>query len=222
MLVGSDAVWYEDVRVLLRRPDEFWPAMDQAPEERLNSMVRLVAYCALALYAYARNLNHVAFAVLAIALISLAHRGVADDRATVRCGGPGTRGAGCGRAIARVAGHRSGDDDWAEDRMDRACTRSTPDNPFANFLVSDYARDPGRPAACKYDQHKGEIEANFNRGLVRNAYDVYDKENSQRQFVTMPVTQSAPDTIAFAQFAYGGMGGKTCKEDPSRCTGALP
>lgn len=219
MLVGSDAVWYQDVRVLLRRPDEFWPAADQTPEERLNSMVRLVAYCAVAVYAYARNPNHLALAALAIALVSLAHRGVADER---DARAPATRDRGC----AHVAGRRGVVAEAADDqflpRKDRACTRSTPDNPFANFMVSDYASNPGRPAACKYDQHKDEIEANFNRGLVRNAYDIYDKENSQRQFVTMPVTRSAPDTIAFAQFAYGGMGKKTCKEDPSLCRGAFP
>ncbi len=104
----------------------------------------------------------------------------------------------------------------------QSCTLSTPDNPFANMLIGDLANNPGRPPACKYDVHKDQIRENFNRGLVRNGYDLYEKENSQRQFMTMPVTTSAPDTIAFAHFCYGNAGRPTCKEDPSRCTGNFP
>ena len=96
---------------------------------------------------------------------------------------------------------------------------STPDNPFANMLVSDLATNPGRPRACAYDQHANLIEKHFNQGLVRNLYDVYDKENSQRQFMTMPVTTAAADVSAFARYCYGGLGRKTCKEDTAKCTG---
>jgi hypothetical protein len=60
-----------------------------------------------------------------------------------------------------------------------------------------------------------QIRKNFNKGLFRNLDDVYEVENSQRQFVTMPVTTSAPDTIAFAEYLFGNK--KTCKEDPSLC-----
>lgn len=210
-----DSVWYEDARVLLRRPSEFWPAIDQTPDERLNSMVRLIAYCAIAIYAYRRNHRYLAFALGAITLLSLAHKGVAGTATERRCGAPGTRAMGC---AAPIAGMRRAH----VQPKDTACTRSSPDNPFGNFLVGDYLSAPGRPPACKYDQHKQDIQHNFNRGLVRNAYDIYDKENSQRQFVTMPVTTSTADTIAFAQFAYGAMGKPTCKEDPSRCSGAFP
>ena len=104
----------------------------------------------------------------------------------------------------------------------RACTLSTPDNPFANVLLTDLADRPNRPPACKYDDQKDLIRDNFNRGLVRNVYDVYEKENSQRQWMINPVTTSTPDTVAFAQFCYGNAGRKTCKEDPSKCTGAFP
>lgn len=101
----------------------------------------------------------------------------------------------------------------------RRCKLSTPNNPFANMLLSDLATDPGRPRACAYDKHADLIKKNFNRGLVRNLYDVYDKENSQRQFMTMPVTTSAADVSAFARYCYGGLGRKTCKEDTTKCTG---
>ena len=107
-------------------------------------------------------------------------------------------------------------------RLQQTCTKSTPDNPFANVLLSDLADDPARPPACKFDAHSDLIEKNFNMGLVRNEYDVFDKESGMRQFMTMPVTTATADTVAFAHYCYGNAGRPTCKEDPSRCTGAFP
>jgi hypothetical protein len=223
-MLDSDAVWYRDLGVLSRRPAEFWPSRDHSPEERLNSLVRLVAYASLAVFLYRRNYKYVAFGMAAVTALSLVHaRGGGRRRArgggarggdaalTALDGGGGARRGAVGNLKARSVQRRR-----------RACTLSTPDNPFANMLVSDLATNPGRPPACKYDDHADLIAKNFNRGLVRNAYDIYDKENSQRQFMTMPVTTSAPDTVAFAQFCYGNAGRSTCKEDPTRCTGALP
>ena len=90
-------------------------------------------------------------------------------------------------------------------------------NPFANFLLTDAADRPARPAACPYDAVKDEVRRYFNAGLPRNVGDVYEKQNSQRQFYTMPNSRGIPDTAAFAQFLYGTAPG--CKVDPSKCTG---
>lgn len=207
----SDTAWYNDVAVLSRRPDEFWPAPSQTDDERLNALVRLVAYVTLAVLLFRYDLKFLSFGVAAVVALSLVHHWGAGASCTMR------RLQRCPRpAIGSAAS--SGDE--AKPRAPaQACTLSTPTNPFANRLVGDVAT---RPPACKYDAQKNLIETNFNRGLVRNMYDIYDKENSQRQFITMPVTTSAPDTIAFAQFAYGTAGRATCKENPVKCTGAFP
>lgn len=217
-MLASDPVWYEDVRVLVRRPAEFFPGRDQSPEERVNSVVRLIAYCTLGLYLYRRQGKFLAFGAGAVAAVSLAHhygaaaRGPSSSKAASVVGGRGDRRA------ASMGGVRVKNALKAR----RACTLSTPDNPFANVLLTDLADRPNRPPACKYDDQKDLIRDNFNRGLVRNVYDVYEKENSQRQWMINPVTTSTPDTVAFAQFCYGNAGRKTCKEDPSKCTGAFP
>jgi hypothetical protein len=206
MLV-ADPVWYRDVRALARRPGEFFPCRDHSPEERVNSVVRLLLYISLAVFLYARRAKYLLFGLGAVALVSLAYRGPAGARGHVLSSRP-----------ASTSGVRVRD----VQRAKRQCTLSTPDNPFANMLLSDLADNPGRAPACKYDEHQDLIEANFNKGLVRNVYDVYDKENSQRQFMTMPVTTGIPDTVAFAKFCYGTAGRATCKDDPSKCTGAFP
>lgn len=201
-MLPADDVWYRDVSVLWRRAGEFFPCRDQSPEERVNSLVRLVLYCTLAVFALRRRPGHLAFGLGAAAVITLAYGGGRDASASAPGGGRASRAASmAGRGVTDVQ------------RARRRCTASTPDNPFANMLPSDPA---DRPPACPYDEQADLIRRNFERGLVRNVYDVYDKE-TQGRWMTAPVTTMVPDVAAFAQFAYGNVGRKTCREDPSKC-----
>lgn len=220
-MLSSDPVWYQDVGVLFRRYDEFFPARDQTAAERVNSIVRLLAYCTLAVYVFGGRPRYLAFGVMAIAVVTVSY--MRPPRPPCGSARPG------GRAGGGADGGALDDDahDEHESRGDRhqtrhvlrgsrRCVKSSPDNPFANFLVSD---PRNRPAACKYDEHADLVETNFGQGLVKDVYDVYDKQNSRRQFYTMPVSASIPDTVAFAQWCYGGRGRATCKEDGAACTG---
>lgn len=245
----SDPIWYRDLSVLARRPREFWPCKYQTAEERVNSLVRLIVYASLATYLYRGQPKFLAFGLAAVAAVSASHAlATAQQRRPCCARRPAARGrwmsgTETGTTAATTAATAAATVDNSAASADGVatrpatmggikvphvqpakaeCTKSTPDNPFGNMLLSDLATNPGRAPACKYDDQKDLVRSNFNIGLVRNAYDVYEKENSQRQWMTMPVTTSAPDTIAFAQFCYGNAGRPTCKEDPSRCTGAFP
>ena len=82
------------------------------------------------------------------------------------------------------------------------------------MLLTDLGK-PDKPPACAYDTVRDEVRDNFNAGLFRNATDVYERENSQYQYYTMPVTTGIPDTTAFRNFLYGGM--RSCKQDAAAC-----
>ena len=216
----GDKVWYDDVAVLWRHPTEFFPGADQTVEERLNAMVRLVVYASLATFAYNRQPRSLVLGGAAVAIVSLAFRGD---------GSPGYLGVG-DAVKGLIAGPKSGTPTdssgsgaspgaspgvSAQARRTSACTLPTRDNPFANLLVSDLVTDPNRPAACAYDDVKDQIQDNFNTGLMRDSLDVYQVENSQRQYYTMPVTTGIPDTGAFANFLFPNM--KSCKDDQTAC-----
>lgn len=203
MLDTADAAWYEDVRALWRRPTEFFPAPDHTDNERLNALVRLVVYVSVATALLSGRTEHVLAGGAVAAALSLAHRhGTAQNGGWN--GGWNSMGS---RNYFRNSPQR-GDGP--------KCTASSATNPFANRLIGDA---PDKPSACKYDAHAAEVEQHFNAGLVRDVYDVYDKQNGRRQFMTMPVTGLVPDTLAFARFCYGSAGRRTCKEDSSKCTG---
>lgn len=192
--VPGDKIWYEDVPVLARRWKEFFPRPEHTTEERVNALVRLILYATAAAFLYNRELRTVVLGAGAAAVVSLAF-------------GAGGRG-GEGTSRQHLAGAPLFPPGSTE------CTRPTRENPFANVLLTDLSK-PLRPPACAYDAVKAEVRDNFNAGLIRNATDIYERENSQHQYYTMPVTTSIPDTGAFANFLYGGM--KSCKEDAKAC-----
>lgn len=187
----GDAIWYDDIGVLAKRWNEFFPAADHTPTERVNALVRLVMYCTMGIFVYNRSMRTLVVGATIIALVSYMFASERGKEAYPKPSQP--------LVVAKEDGLR--------------CTPPTKDNPFANVLLTDLSKD--RPPACEYDSVKDDIRKHFNNGLPRNATDVYELENSQRQFYTMPNTRSIPDTGAFAKFLYGTP--TSCKDTPADC-----
>jgi hypothetical protein len=186
-----DPVWYDDIGVLPRKWAEFFPRASMTTDERTNAYVRLVLYVTLALYLYNRDARGVVFGFVLVAVLSALHRKTIEPYAPAL---PATS---------------------PDTTASSSCKKSTPDNPFANYLLTD---NPDDPPACAYDDHKDLVRENFNRNLFRNPEDLFEKQNSQRQFFSMPHGK-VPDTKAFAEFLSGGTSRRVCKEDTTACTG---
>jgi hypothetical protein len=228
----TESVWYKNIGALFARPARFFPVPYDSPEERTNALVRLAAYVSMILTLYTGRAKYLYAGIAAIAAISAMHAHnpmfangsmwpVLTSGAAQRIDAPGIGSASGGGISAVPVGSSREALDLAAGRggpvSAAGCTRSTPENPFGNLLLTDIADRPDRPPACSYDEMKDESTKNFERGLFMNSTDVFSKENSQRQFYTMPVTTTIPDTYAFAQFLYGGS--KNCKTTPKECTG---
>lgn len=96
-----------------------------------------------------------------------------------------------------------------------SCKKPTPNNPFMNPTVNDFELD-FQPEACNADDEeiKQQIDNSFNEGLFRDVSDVFEIENSQRQFYTVP-NMNPPDTITFANWLYKPT--NICKTDQTKC-----
>lgn len=187
--MAGDKIWYEDVRVLVERWAEFFPNATQTPEERVNALVRLIVYATVAAYVYNRQTRTLVMGAGVVAVVSFAFSQRPREHYPM---------APVVEATAPP----------------KTCTPPSKDNPFANVLLTDLGK-PSRPPACSHDAVKDTVKKHFNDGLIRNATDVYERENSQFQYYTMPVTTTIPDTDAFRNFLYGGM--KSCKENAAHC-----
>jgi hypothetical protein len=91
-----------------------------------------------------------------------------------------------------------------------AFTYPTPANPFMNPLPGEA---PVRPVAAPIDDKsvKQELDDYFRIQWFSDPTDVFGKNQSQRQFITMPVTTTPSDIDAFKYWLYG-QPDRTCKE----------
>ncbi len=92
------------------------------------------------------------------------------------------------------------------------CRIPTKDNPFMNPLLTDYGTDKSKKACISYN-NKGiqrEIENNFEEDLYKDVNDIFGKENSQRQFFSVPGNSVPNDRDTFIKWCYQTP--PTCKE----------
>ena len=94
-------------------------------------------------------------------------------------------------------------------KFSKNCNIPTKENPFMNPLLTDLNTEYFEKEACDSYNNKGiqrEIEKNFTNDLIRDVNDIFGKENSQRQFYTIP----KHDQGSFARWLYATP--PTCKE----------
>lgn len=178
-------IWYEDPGQLFTKDNftHFYPSEGMTLDEKLNAVLRLAVYFAIVMVAIRQNLQYLLVPILVAAGTAGMH--VALTR-------PPPQVTESYRAYDRVEG--------------RECTMPAPQNPFMNVLMTEYADDPERPAACDVGDTgiKEEIQQHFETGLFRNIEDIYGKNASDRQFYTMPSTTIPNDREAFVRFLSEG------------------
>lgn len=96
-----------------------------------------------------------------------------------------------------------------------------PPNPFNNVLVNEIAYAPTRSAAPDITAPEAKVALDdfFRVQWYSDPTDVFGKSQSQREFVTAPVTTIPNDQASYQDWLYR-IPGKTCKEgNPKACWG---
>jgi len=86
-------------------------------------------------------------------------------------------------------------------------------NPFHNITVDQYSYAPTRDPApsLQTPQAKEDLDAMFRVQWTSDPTDVFGKTQSQRMFVTQPITSIPNDQESYQNWLYK-IPGKTCKE----------
>lgn len=103
-------------------------------------------------------------------------------------------------------------------KMKDDCVKPEKNNPFMNVLMTDYTDKPERKAACGVTEEeiKSMMEENFDFNLYKDTDDLFDRNNSQRQFYTTPNTTIPNDQESYAKWLYKSK--PTCKEESIQCS----
>jgi hypothetical protein len=191
LYMKTDQFWFADPKILIAKDRliEFVPTANMSLEERMNAIARLAIYSGILLMLIYKNFNMIYIALIALTILYLIYEYY-----------PG---------LLRQTGG-AGNPDLAH--MEGKLHLPTSENPFMNVLLNDYTENPDKkPAADVDNPHvKKEIEKHFNQGLNRDIDDVWQKENSQRQFYTTPSTTIPNDRASFMNWCYSTP--YTCKD----------
>lgn len=193
-------IWYNDIFNFfdINNMMLFYPTSDMEYSEKLNSIMRMVLYITIILYSLKNDLRVFIILIVVAVVIYIMYTSEGNkekylDRAN--------------NTYAKY-GIEKNDDDVENVR----CTRPTRENPFMNVTMNEYAENPKREKACKINDKVNEyIDEYFNEDLFRSVDDIYNKNASERQYYTMPVTEIPNDQEKFAKWCYGN-DEKTCKE----------
>lgn len=103
----------------------------------------------------------------------------------------------------------------ADDTYDDGDTTTipTPRNPFMNVLVDEIKYNPYRPKAASVESPivKATLDDYFRVNWFSDPTDVFGRNQSQREFITMPSTTIPSDRESYQNWLYK-IPGKTCKE----------
>jgi hypothetical protein len=98
------------------------------------------------------------------------------------------------------------------------CVKPTENNPFMNVLMNEYSENPTRKKACDISRSdiKRQSQKFFDKKLYRSVSDIFNKESSDREFITNPISTIPNDAKSFSEWCWGQP--KTCKEGSgNRC-----
>ena len=190
-----DKFWFLDFKILFNKERliEFFSNFDMTLNEKLNAISRLSIYLGILLTFISNNYNYMYITVIVILFTIIIFKLQTDN------------------IELYFDSYRNNLKNKKKEE-----TLPTQNNPFMNHnILTD---NPTKSAACKSFNNKSvkeDIEKKFNLNLYRDVSDLYHRNNSQRQYYTMPSTTIPNDQTKFAKWCYNT--GKTCKEETIKC-----
>ncbi len=194
--VMSDPFWLDQPSILFQsdRLNQFFPTYTMTFIEKLNSISRLAIYLGVALYIVSSNYNWLYLAILVPIFTVFMYKSQKDNIETYFNN---------------------------YDSLDNAINESellTPDsvkptvnNPFMNInLICDDRTRSKATESWNNSDVMNDINDKFNYNLYRDSGDLYNKNNSQREFYTTPCTTIPNDQTMFSKWLY--QTGPTAKE----------
>ena len=195
-----DELWYNDPYILIKknRLDEFFPTKDMTLEEQLNAFVRLLMYLSIVLFLFRKNINYIYIFLFGLVFTFLIYKYSKNSKPKTTI-----------------------NDFFSNYKNSVSYVKPTIDNPFMNIKFDDYIKRPNREAISRLNNYNNKeindlIEKKFNFNLYKDVSDIFNKNNSQRQFYTMPVTTIPNKQTKFANWLYNNP--NNCKTNNIACS----
>ena len=203
-MINNNIFWTDDISILFVKSklNQFVPLDNMNNNEKLNSLMRFSIYLTILLFVFNKNyLNF--YIIISMAILTIFLHKFYDIT-------PQENMSSILNNFKMKDNTINFNGDKYRNIKNNSCIKPTKLNPFMNRLMfdKDYPNIPN----CPIDdpEIKNEIENNFNNNLYKNVGDIFNRNNSQRQYYTNAVTTNPNDQTQFANWLYKN--NKTCKE----------
>ena len=200
----NDPFWIKDYKILFakERLTEFFPTIQMTLIEKLNAIFRLSIYLSILLYLFTSNYLYLYVMIIVGAFTCFIFYNQKDNIELYF-------------NSLENSNNNSIEKNIYEEKMNTI--KPSVENPFMNINLITDSKDKEAPLpSWNNDKIQKDIEDKFNYNLYRDVGDLYGKNNSQREFYTMPSTTIPNNQTSFAKWCYGV--GPTCKESSIYCT----
>ena len=192
-------LWTENISILYEKRYifEVLPNKNFDFNRKLNSLLRLSIYYTIIMYLLDRSNTNNLFIPVIVAAITFVLKKFYKNKVIE------------GNTLEVINAGETIIDKEINNINNDGCGVSTENNPFMNPPLFGEKN----LSSCQSYNNKDvqrEIENNFNKDLYKDANDIFGKNNSQRQFYSVPGNSVPNDQDAFAKWLYSTP--PTCKE----------
>ena len=188
-------LWFNDLTVLFNRNNllEIIPFTNMDLNSKLNSIVRLSIYFSIIMTILKKDYRYLMIIIIVCLVTIIINK---NNKVLNIENNP-----------SDIVNKDSNEHDGAE-----GCKLPTPVNPFMNPTFKDYEDGNLQKACNSYDNSvvRSMEDEYFGYGLYKDNKDIFNKNNSQREFYTMPVNSIINDSVKFAEWCYKTP--PTCRE----------
>jgi hypothetical protein len=208
-----EKIWYEDISVLIDKKKliKYIPLKSYSKNEKLNAIMRFSLYLSIILSLISMNLNYM-FIFIGMAIMTY----IIDISSNMK------EEIELEKKVENYSNIKKDKhvkkNNIKPKKYVKKCHMPNDHNPFMNFMVTDKRL---RKPACKShnnDEINDLVEDKFSIGLYKDINGIYNNENSQREFYTMPNTEAVNRQGELGRWLYHTP--KTCKEgNGNQCVG---
>ena len=180
-------LWFNDLTVLFNRNNllEIIPFSNMDLNRKLNSIVRLSIYFSIIMTILKKDYRYLIIIVIVCLVTIIINKN---------------------NKILNIENNPSDIIIKDSNKHDGAegCKLPSPLNPFMNPTFKDYEDGNLQKACNSFDNSvvRSLEDEYFGYGLYKDNKDIFNKNNSQREFYTMPVNSIINDSVKFAEWCY--------------------
>lgn len=186
-----------EVHRILDKPLDFFPKLDDTIDNQIYSVIRASIYVGIILSLFRMSITPMLLPVIVIGASYFVY------------------------GLYNLRKEKENKEKFTNIKREIEFVKPSRDNPFMNYLVSNYHDDQTNPdfnmnkKACPIYQRDVSQDVNELMKKINPYDDVFDRTQSQGRFYTMPNTNIMNDQRGFAEFLTKDM--TNCKDNNGDC-----